>query len=112
MAGWIGVDLDCTLAHLWSADKIGPPIEKMLARVKRHLAEGRDVRIFTARANIAGQTPEGLAFNLKIIREWCVEHLGRELPITCAKDFAMDFAYDDKMVQVIPETGERVDGAD
>ncbi len=50
--GWYGVDLDGTLAHYdgWMGPtEIGPPISKMVHRVRRWLAEGRDVRIFTAR---------------------------------------------------------------
>ncbi len=42
--GWIGVDLDGTLAeyHGWvSPDNIGKPIPQMVARVKNLIAEGR-----------------------------------------------------------------------
>ena len=58
--GWIGVDLDGTLAYYdqWrGALHIGEPIPVMLERVKRWLDEGKDVRIFTARVN-----REGIAF--------------------------------------------------
>jgi len=51
---WIGVDLDGTLARdLGSTrgDKIGSPIEPMLVRVQKWIAEGRTVKIFTARAS-------------------------------------------------------------
>ena len=54
MSGWIGVDLDGTLAEYggWKGpDHIGPPVPKMLERVKSWIAEGRDVRIFTARVD-------------------------------------------------------------
>lgn len=50
LGGWIGVDLDGTLAEYtgWHGPgHIGPPIPKMLDRVKNWLAEGVDVRIFT-----------------------------------------------------------------
>jgi hypothetical protein len=50
--GWIGVDLDGTLAHYdgWKgADHIGAPIPVMVERVKGWLAEGKTVKIFTAR---------------------------------------------------------------
>jgi hypothetical protein len=53
--GWIGVDLDGTLAHYagWRGSMhVGPPIVPMLDRVKRWLAEGTyDIRIFTARVS-------------------------------------------------------------
>src|SRR5690349_18780615 len=58
MSGWIGVDLDGTLAeyHGWKGvEHIGPPIPEMVARVKQWLAEGRDVRIFTARCSEGDQ---------------------------------------------------------
>jgi hypothetical protein len=54
--GWIGVDLDGTLAE-WKEPydvlQIGPPIPAMIERVKDWLAEGQDVRIFTARVGPA-----------------------------------------------------------
>ena len=45
--GWIGVDLDGTLAYYdyWRGpEHIGEPIPAMLERVQRWLAEGKDVR--------------------------------------------------------------------
>ncbi len=113
---WIGVDLDGTLAHYdgWVApDVIGEPIPAMVERVKRWLAEGRDVRIFTARICIEGRDEEGrrearLAF--EAIRIWCREHLGRVLPITCMKDLDMIELWDDRAVQVEHNTGRRADG--
>ena len=53
MAGWIGVDLDGTLAHYggWvEPERIGQPIAPMVARIKEWLGQGIEVRIFTARA--------------------------------------------------------------
>jgi len=49
--GWIGVDLDGTLAvHMGVWDgSIGPPIYPMVDRVRRWIKEGREVRIITAR---------------------------------------------------------------
>lgn len=52
--GWIGVDLDGTLAHYdgWKGpEHIGAPIPAMVERVKAWLAEGKEVRISTARAD-------------------------------------------------------------
>ena len=50
--GWIGVDLDGTLAtHDGKrSQRIGAPIPAMVERVKMWLREGREVRIVTARA--------------------------------------------------------------
>jgi len=102
--GWIGVDLDGTLAHYdhWRGiEHIGDPIPLMVERVREWLAEGRDVRIFTAR--VAGDQRETA---LPFIEQWCVEHLGSTLPVTNTKDFGMVELWDDRAVQVIPNTGQ------
>lgn len=104
---WIGVDLDGTLAKYsgWvSETHIGAPVPAMLARVKKWLAEGKDVRIFTARVC----DPARVDAREAIVR-WCREHVGQELVITNAKDYAMVELWDDRAVQVVPNTGERVD---
>ncbi len=125
MPGWIGVDLDGTLAeyHGWvSEDHIGAPITQMVERVKRWLREGKDVRIFTARVDggevaLSMGVEEGVHFRdvehvKSTIRAWCVEHIGQELPITNVKDFGMIELWDDRAVQVEKNTGERADRAD
>lgn len=50
--GWIGVDLDGTLAGSGTGQgaRIGKPVGPMMRRVRRWLSEGREVRIFTPRA--------------------------------------------------------------
>lgn len=104
MKGWTGVDLDGTLAQHdgWRGSRyIGPPIPKMLARVKKWLKQGRIVKIFTARANDPDAIPA--------IKAWCREHIGQELEITATKDYSMFELWDDRAIQVIPNTGERVD---
>lgn len=128
--GWIGVDLDGTLAeyHGWvRADHIGDPIEPMCARVRTWLAEGRQVRIFTARVYpitvvIDEQyTMPSLQFGASdrmsqavmaavAIRNWSRIHFGRWLPITCVKDFAMTRLYDDRAFQVVANKGLVVGG--
>lgn len=105
VSGWIGVDLDGTLAehHGWKgADHIGPPVPMMLARVKRWIREGVDVRIFTARASDPSQIP--------FVEKWCQLNLGMKLPVTNQKDFAMVELWDDRCVQVQMNTGRRADG--
>lgn len=108
MSGWIGVDLDGTLAEYdtWrGVSHIGKPIPKMVDRVKRWLSQGIEVRIFTAR--VFG---EDRAVVIAPIKAWCLEHIGQELPITCTKDYGMVELWDDRAVQVVPNTGERVGG--
>lgn len=109
--GWIGVDLDGTLAHYdgWQGEThIGPPIPLMLARVKQWLLLHVDVRIVTAR--VSCRDPEELAAVTKAINVWCLEHVGEILPLTCEKDYSMVVLWDDRCVQVERNTGRRVDG--
>lgn len=98
--GWIGVDLDGTLAQYygWKGNGvIGPPVPLMLERVKEWLALGMVVKIVTARAgNI---TDEAAIFH------WCEEHLGQPLPVTDRKDFGMIVLWDDRCVAVEQNTG-------
>lgn len=124
MNGWIGVDLDGTLAKYgtWvDPTHIGEPIAPMLERVKRWVAEGREVRIFTARAYPIGcvkpddqlmhqydQRRREANSAIAAIREWCARHIGRVLTITCIKDPSMDELWDDRAIQVRKNTGEIV----
>jgi hypothetical protein len=122
--GWIGVDLDGTLAEYtnWAGPtEIGKPIPLMLARVRAWLDAGKEVRIFTARVYPLGYLPGDLIppadqhiFNYEqrvafaaahAIHVWCVEHLGRTLPLTCIKDYHMQELWDDRAVQVEKNTG-------
>lgn len=115
--GWIGVDLDGTLAFYdtWKGKgHIGEPVPAMLARVKQWLADGREVRIFTARVS-----PQACSLNGDTLEEtaapiysWCLLHLGVVLPVTHEKDMAMIQLWDDRCVQVLPNTGQRVDGCE
>lgn len=107
MSGWIGVDLDGTLAHYsgWvGPDHIGPPVERMLARVREWLDEGREVRIVTARVSVPAQA----ASAREAIDAWLMQHLGRTLPVTCEKDYGMIELWDDRCVQVVANTGDPV----
>ena len=100
---WIGVDLDGTLARdLGSArwDQIGSPIEPMLNRVKRWIAEGRTVKIFTARASSPRQ--------VMAIKEWLASCGLPDLEVTNVKDLQMIELWDDRCVQVTPNLGEPI----
>lgn len=114
MNGWHGVDLDGTLAHYdgWrGVEHVGAPISKMVERVKRWLEAGEPVRIVTARVYAPpddAQRQGEAAVATLAIRAWCQENLGVVLPITCMKDFAMIDLWDDRCVQVVPNTGEPV----
>lgn len=104
--GWIGVDLDGTLAEYngWEGPTtIGAPVPAMAGRVLRWLDEGREVRIFTARA--CPRPGEETVQVLRAIEDWSRRHLGVVLPITCIKDFGMEELWDDRAVSVEPNTG-------
>ena len=95
--GWIGVDLDGTLARYegWRGiEHIGEPVKPMVERVRNWLAEGREVRIFTARA--WGNEPDAVKF----IQDWAEEHIGERLAVTCEKDYAMIELWDDRAIRV------------
>lgn len=103
--GWIGVDLDGTLAHydIWRGpEHIGDPIRAMCDRVIDWLREGREVRIFTARVYSDGSATREAEVKVtrQFIAEWCEKHLGVVLPITCTKDFSMIELWDDRAVRV------------
>lgn len=103
--GWIGVDLDGTLAvyDKWiGPEHIGEPVPVMLERVKRWLTEDKDVRIFTAR--VSTNNPTRLESTLAI-HNWCKQHIGQVLPITSEKDYGMIELWDDRCVQVVPNEG-------
>lgn len=109
--GWIAVDFDGTLAEYfgWS-EQLGKPIPLMVIRVKRWLAEGRDVRIFTARLHGEEYTvePNDLRHGdtqAGKIQMWCLYNIGRTLPITRVKDHHMIELWDDRAVQVEANTG-------
>ena len=110
--GWIGVDLDGTLAeyHGWvGPEHIGAPVPKMISRVKNWLAEGKTVKIMTARVS---PTKDDHLLCKRVIWNWCLVHIGCHLPVTHEKDHLMLELWDDRVVQVIPNTGERADGKD
>jgi hypothetical protein len=107
--GWIGVDLDGTLAHYtgWKgAEHIGDPVPLMVQRVKNWIAAGHEVKIFTARISVEDVT-ERTKIHMSIMR-WSEIHIGQPLSVTNVKDFAMIELWDDRAVQVEANTGRPV----
>ena len=112
---WIAVDFDGTLATFgcnWPEDyrATGQPIPTMVERVKQWIADGEDVRIFTARMDcyhpLYGQLdPEQV---LTPLREWMIKHIGVMLPVTNVKDYWCKALYDDRAVQVEKDTGRLI----
>lgn len=118
--GWIGVDLDGTLAFYedWMGWNVfGDPILLMQRRVRHWLAQDVEVRIFTARVGhddevvhecrVTGErfTNEMMA---KAIQDWTEKHCGARLTVTCFKDVHMIEYWDDRAVQVVPNTGRTI----
>lgn len=102
--GWIGVDLDGTLAFYdgWEGpEHIGDPIPLMVKRVKGWLAVGTRVKIMTARAYQASEE------DIKRVQDWTEKHIGHRLEVTCSKDYSMIELWDDRAVGVEFNTGER-----
>jgi hypothetical protein len=126
--GWIGVDLDGTLAHYagWKgADHIGAPIPVMVQRVRRWLKQGRTVKIFTARVgatdDVVDQSPlpgtlidshEFAETQRRLIQEWCERHIGQRLEVTATKDYGMDELWDDRAIRVEMNTGRMLSYGD
>jgi hypothetical protein len=103
---WIGVDLDGTLAHYdsWQGhEHIGIPIPLMMDRVRQWLAEGRRLKIFTARVSTADRMERQQC--VAAIGNWLESHGLPRLEITCVKDYGMLELWDDRAVQVIKNTG-------
>src|SRR6266446_4325136 len=108
--GWIGVDLDGTLAKSvksQAAVNIGVPIYRMVKQVKKWLAQGQDVRIFTARVNPFHRRIEAFRAR-RAIEAWSKRHLGQVLRITHEKDWDMALLFDDRARQVERDTGRVV----
>lgn len=102
---WIGVDLDGTLAEdgPWvDANHIGQPVEPMMNRVKEWIARGITVKIVTARAGVPNGIPP--------VKAWLEKQGLPDLEVTNQKDFNMIELWDDRAVQVIPNTGKPVLG--
>lgn len=109
--GWVGFDLDGTLAiyNEWNGpEHIGAPINAMVEYVKELLAQGIEVKIVTARASISRMVADEDMYNRVIctIRNWCEDHLGKRLDVTSEKDFNMAMLFDDRTVTVEKNTGK------
>lgn len=122
--GWIGFDLDGTLAKYdgWHGiDHIGEPVKPMVELIQKLHYQGRRVKILTARiaprsledGTVGEQyitVPNGdggacRQYASQYIRDWCHFNLGFVPEIVYAKDHLMIDLYDDRVKQVEPNTG-------
>lgn len=109
-SGWIGFDLDGTIAEydkFMGPEHVGAPIPATIAILKEHLAAGRTVKIFTARVSCPDREQWAVR---RAIANWCVEHIGQVLEITCEKDYSMWCLYDDRCIAVEKNTGRILGG--
>ncbi len=101
------VDFDGTLALFqgWRGQLVlGAPIPAMVERVKRWLAAGDEVFIYTARVNEdPALCDAGNPATIAAIEDWCVQHIGQKLLVHQKKMF--ERLYDDMAVQVVQNTG-------
>ncbi len=100
---WVGVDFDGCLArddepgHFEPPYPLGEPIPEMVQMVKSLLVAGVRVKIFSARAF----EPE----SIPVIQDWTErEGLGR-LEVTNQRDYDLIRFYDDRAIQVVPNSG-------
>lgn len=99
---FIGVDLDGTLAEYedWHGSSvIGKPVPLMLDRVKKWLAQGKKIKIFTARAANGDKA-------IRLIKAWLKANGLPSLEVTNQKDHQMIEIWDDNAITVETNTGK------
>lgn len=129
--GWIAVDLDGTILTYdnWVAwDVFGEPIAPMVERIRGWLAEGIEVRVFTARVGLPALI-EGALAPSTVRRSRCrtsgvdfsdhmmvtaiqdkLESIGLpRLKVQCYKDVDMIELWDDRAIQVVANTGRALE---
>jgi len=112
MSTAVAVDFDKTLATYdgWKGHThLGEPVPLMVEKVKQHLADGDEVWIFTARLSPLDHTSQEIREIELALFDWCSKHIGQVLPVTSVKRPKFTTFYDDRAVQVMPNTGITVD---
>jgi hypothetical protein len=109
--GWIGIDLDGTLADdppgmmRGKATDIGPPLRPMIDIVRRLVQDGWDVRVFTARVSEPTHLNTPVEDIVQAIWEWTEEHIGKRLPVTNIKSHGLIVFLDDRALNAIRNRG-------
>jgi hypothetical protein len=111
--GWYGVDFDGTLVETmppgqYEHGKHGAPIMPMIDKVNDLLGSGKEVRIFTARADYHTGLAEikNVSKDLFAIDEFCKKYFHQRLKVTAIKDYEMIELWDDRARGVVVNTGE------
>lgn len=107
----IACDLDRTLAYFdgWRGPlHIGHPIPAMVRCIQEHLKRGEHVTIFSARIHDDEKTGVTAEQIIKTIGDWTETNVGVRLPATSVKLNTFDRFYDSRAIQVVPNTGKRV----
>ncbi len=105
--GWVGFDLDGTLAidtpGTWP--QIGDPIPAMCDRLRWLNDKGIPCRIITARVS-AAVYPDKVVAEMARIDAWCLAVFGCTFQLTPEKDQRMMFMFDDRAIHVPRNSGE------
>lgn len=102
----IALDLDGTLAEYYGwqgMEHIGAPISVMVSRVKQWIAAGNEVVIFTAR--ITPRDGEDRTRAVLAIQDWLEAAGLPRLRVSNIKEHGFGIFFDDRAVQVEPNTG-------
>lgn len=104
--GWVGIDLDGTLAawgKSWDGWSIHEPIAKMVEKIHWLVENEIPWKIFTARVGHGDNSwNQG---QRQLIQYWCQEHLGCVPEVTATKDHYMVVLWDDRAWNVVMDTG-------
>jgi len=102
----VAVDFDGTLAKHYMDDgspyeplRVGEPVMRMVSRVRRWLAAGDEVVIFTARLHPKHDIGD-IVDATRAVEAFCLEQFGQKLPVTCMKDPDFVEMWDDRAVTV------------
>lgn len=101
---WVGFDLDGTLAlhgKYLGPDHVGIMIEPMKEILLEWIKQGMRVKIMTARMSHKDTRDQARI----VIQDWLEANGIPRIEVTCKKDYRMIKLYDDRAVQVIPNTG-------
>ena len=89
----------------------GEPVWPIVLRVRRWLAQGRQIKIISARASQVSDTypAEDRESAIAAVRAWTLEHLGEELDVVNEKTHDTYCLLDNIAVSVEEDTGKTCD---